>query len=206
MPGTDFLFGSYDGTVRLRRNSQNSLNEVYSCSNTPPPIPQPEGIRIQGHAHLQGKYRDGHWLNAGPATFQLINNRTSYTLNIPVQLNNEGDFETNIESVYFIDGNQYDLTLKAPGYLRSRIKSLTFPDHFSGVLDFKMLVGGDVNPLYEDGTYGDNKINMLDLSYFGGKFGTNDSRADINYDGTVNIFDLTLVGQNYEKEGDIIVQ
>jgi murein DD-endopeptidase MepM/ murein hydrolase activator NlpD len=53
------------------------------------------------------------------------------------------------------------------------------------------LLGGDAN--------GDGTIDILDLSYVGGKLFSTDPRADINGDGKVDILDLVLVGANFGK-------
>ncbi len=57
------------------------------------------------------------------------------------------------------------------------------------------LTGGDVN--------GDNRIDILDISYVGYHFGSADAGADINGDGKVDILDLSLVGANFGQAGPI---
>jgi len=59
-----------------------------------------------------------------------------------------------------------------------------------------VLLGGDANS--------DGKIDILDISYIGSRYGSADAQADITGDGTVNILDLTLAGINYGKVGPIV--
>ena len=57
------------------------------------------------------------------------------------------------------------------------------------------LFGGDVN--------GDNRIDILDISFVGYRFGSTDASADLTGDGNVDILDLSLVGANFGKVGPI---
>ena len=52
-------------------------------------------------------------------------------------------------------------------------------------------LSGDLN--------GDGKVNIIDLSLLGKRWGGSDPCADLNNDGTVNIIDLTLLGKNWGK-------
>lgn len=65
----------------------------------------------------------------------------------------------------------------------------------NGTMPNVKLLGGDANR--------DSTINILDLSFMGGKFSLSstdsgwDPKADINGDGRVNILDLTVAGSNF---------
>lgn len=50
---------------------------------------------------------------------------------------------------------------------------------------------------------GDNSINIFDLSYMGAQYDTTDEKADLNGDGLVNILDLALAGRNYDQRGPL---
>lgn len=46
---------------------------------------------------------------------------------------------------------------------------------------------------------GDGLVNILDLAFLAGRFGSTDSTADLNADGTVDIADLVLIANDYEQ-------
>jgi hypothetical protein len=52
-------------------------------------------------------------------------------------------------------------------------------------------IAGDAN--------GDGKVNILDASVIGLKWGTTDPCADLNNDGKVNIIDASIIGLNWGK-------
>lgn len=51
----------------------------------------------------------------------------------------------------------------------------------------------------------DQRIDILDLTKCAGAFGTADPTADVNGDGTVNLFDLVLIGVNFGTVGPIVI-
>ncbi|MBN1937520.1 MAG: hypothetical protein JW934_22875 [Anaerolineae bacterium] len=83
--------------------------------------------------------------------------------------------------------------------------------HYSGYLDMVVTVKGDGNALFDAGAIqmvggdvnGDNRIDILDLSFIGYNFGSQTLGADVNGDGRVDILDLSLVGANFGRAGPI---
>jgi hypothetical protein len=88
---------------------------------------------------------------------------------------------------------QLELTIRHPGYL----DVVAVVKAGAAALDMGeiVLLGGDMN--------GDNRVDILDVSYIGSRFGTADARADVNGDGTVDILDLSVVGANFGRTGPI---
>jgi hypothetical protein len=58
-----------------------------------------------------------------------------------------------------------------------------------------ILPGGDVTA--------DAIIDVFDLAFLGSRYGDVDTTADINGDGTVSLFDLTITAANYLREGPV---
>jgi len=89
---------------------------------------------------------------------------------------------------------QMELSIRHPGYLDV---VATVKASLDARLDMGeiTLVGGDVN--------GDNRIDILDISYVGYHFSGTDTRADVNGDGVVDILDLSMVGANFGQNGPI---
>jgi hypothetical protein len=108
----------------------------------------------------------------------------------------DGPYTASDESGSFDFSYEGSVTLQVhhPGYLDALAP---IQAHLDGFLDMGeiTLVGGDVN--------GDNQINILDLSFIGAQFGTDNAKADLNGDSTVDILDLTMVGANFGKSGPI---
>jgi hypothetical protein len=50
---------------------------------------------------------------------------------------------------------------------------------------------------------GDGKVNILDASVVGMKWGSNDPCADLNNDRKVNILDASIIGLNWGKSAQI---
>jgi len=84
----------------------------------------------------------------------------------------------------------YAIRVSMNGYLYAQE---TFHMTPGGYIDLctVTLVGGDVN--------NDGVIDILDLSYVGGAFGSTNPGADINDDGIVDILDLATVAGNFGK-------
>ncbi len=55
------------------------------------------------------------------------------------------------------------------------------------------------NPDLDGDLNGDNRVDVLDLSYMLGRYGTGDASADINSDGSVTIIDLSILLTNYGR-------
>jgi hypothetical protein len=89
---------------------------------------------------------------------------------------------------------QMQLIIHHPGYLDVIATVKVGAGTHLDMNEFVM-PGGDVN--------GDNRIDILDLSYVGYKFGTADTAADLNGDGSVDIFDLSLAGANFGRVGPL---
>jgi len=95
-------------------------------------------------------------------------------------------------SIVDVDEGTYTIEATAPGHLRAVCsdKAVAAP---STQLNAVALVIGDVD--------GDNLIDITDATTIGTDFGTNNSRSDLNGDGTVNVLDLILMAQNYGITG-----
>lgn len=89
---------------------------------------------------------------------------------------------------------QMELHIRYPGCLEA-VVTVKAGSGASLDLGEMALVGGDLN--------GDNRIDILDLSYIGYRFATADAGADLNGDGVVNILDLTLVGGHFGQTGPV---
>jgi cysteine peptidase C11 family protein/pre-peptidase/dockerin type I repeat protein len=76
------------------------------------------------------------------------------------------------------------------GYLPAQW-AITTTTEIAPDLETVTLWGGDIN--------GDRRIDILDLAYVGGHFGSGDPAADLNNDGTVNILDLVMTASNFGK-------
>jgi YVTN family beta-propeller protein len=89
---------------------------------------------------------------------------------------------------------QMDLYIRHPGYLDVLTTIKGTPGAGLNVGKIQML-GGDVN--------GDNRIDILDISFVGYRFASTDARADLNDDGVVDILDLSMVGANFGQAGPV---
>jgi Clostripain family/Bacterial pre-peptidase C-terminal domain len=80
------------------------------------------------------------------------------------------------------------ITAVHSGYLSRQwaIPQTTSPGR---TLETAVLLGGDINA--------DGRIDILDISFVGARFGGHDPGADINGDGTVDILDLVLTASNF---------
>jgi subtilisin family serine protease len=97
----------------------------------------------------------------------------------------EGDFEINVPA----DQTNQCLEVRQTGYLTGQ-KNL--PQGEVGTLT---LPGGDVVK--------DEVINILDLALMAIHYGSTEARADVNADGEVDIFDLTIAASNYNARGPV---
>ena len=105
--------------------------------------------------------------------------------------------QTDAAGAYSLDvlGGSYDVTVAKELYLNAEKQNVAVPAATTAILNPVTLLGGDTN--------NDCDVNILDLSFVGGRFGlscgdTNwDDRADINIDCTINILDLSLLGGNF---------
>ncbi|MCX6066123.1 MAG: dockerin type I domain-containing protein [Chloroflexi bacterium] len=91
----------------------------------------------------------------------------------------------------------YILRLSAPGYLAEQ-KPVTLLAGQPIEIAAAILPAGDINA--------DNRINALDLISLGAAYETTlpqPSAADLNGDGHVDLFDLTLLAKNWRKIGPI---
>jgi YVTN family beta-propeller protein len=92
---------------------------------------------------------------------------------------------------------QTTLRIHHPGYLDVQATIKADPDVYLDIGEIELL-GGDVN--------GDNRIDILDISYVGYRFSTADAQADLNEDGVIDILDLSLVGANFGQIGPVLWQ
>jgi hypothetical protein len=95
-----------------------------------------------------------------------------------------------------VRAGRYQILFERPMYLATHLQNC---DTGSGT-EFNppavTLVAGDLNR--------DQNIDIMDLTRCAGVFGTADPDADINADGTVNLFDLVLIGVNFGMSGPIV--
>ncbi len=99
----------------------------------------------------------------------------------------------------------------APGDYRVRVKSL---HTLRNVLPQTLAVGANtvnMETLLEGDAYGDNQVNLRDVSLVAAAFGKTqgqagfDPRADFNEDDTVNQVDVNLLQPNLGRRGDVLV-
>jgi hypothetical protein len=113
-----------------------------------------------------------------------------------VLTNPDGPYTASDENGSFELSYEGTVTLQVyhPGYLDAVAPITAHLDAFSDMGEI-VLIGGDIND--------DNQIDILDLSFVGAQFGTENAKADLNGDGAVDILDLTMVGANFGKSGPI---
>jgi hypothetical protein len=96
------------------------------------------------------------------------------------------------------------LNFQFPGYLSAQTKvqvgvELAQVHSQSGIQPTSLgsitLLAGDVNS--------DEVIDIFDLVYIAGRFGADDSLADLNASGTVDIVDLAMAANNYDQQGPL---
>ncbi len=96
-----------------------------------------------------------------------------------------------------VPGGDYILRLRAPGYLSAQ-KTVTLLAGQPAEIGAALLPAGDIN--------GDNSIDALDLISLGAAYETASPASaalDLNKDGYVDLFDLTLLARNWRKIGPI---
>ena len=95
----------------------------------------------------------------------------------------------------FLADGQVTVRISHPGFLDTVATVRASTGGAGTQLDTReiVLTAGDVN--------GDNRIDILDLSYVGYRFAGADARADLNDDGIVDILDLSMVGTNFGRIG-----
>jgi len=76
-------------------------------------------------------------------------------------------------------------------HLTTQLDKLTLPSDIPIIT----LIAGDVT--------NDNQIDILDMAYIAARYNQTDTTADLNGDGLVNIFDLSLAGKNYGRQGPV---
>jgi len=97
----------------------------------------------------------------------------------------------------------YDVGVKGQTSLSNLVTNVTLAVGNTTVVNFGSLLEGDVN--------NDDVINILDLSAFGGAFGSIEGgqgwnpNCDFNRDGVVNILDLSALGFNFGLYGDLLI-
>lgn len=91
----------------------------------------------------------------------------------------------------------YTVRVSMPGYLSAESDK-----------PIKMMVGSAVDmgevTLYGGDINGDDRVDVLDLSYVAWHFDRYDSKADINGDGQVDILDLSLTAGNFGRVGPTV--
>jgi hypothetical protein len=139
------------------------------------------GFVLRGQVTLQGT---DQWSGVTVATAEQ-----------QIQTDANGQFDIGVDG-------EYQLTLTTPGYLSARAEGnpveLNTADAETINLGRIVLLGGEVT--------GDDQIDVFDLAFIGGRYGSHDPQADITGDGVVDIFDLALSAANYGQRGPIIVE
>ena len=133
---------------------------------------------ITGSAHLQG--RDDHsgvTVTAGEASPSVTS---------------DGKFE-----VCGLTPDSYEVQAEMYGYLDSVASNVVVVAGETTNIDGTKLLGGNVAPQPEP----DNVIDIGDITYIAYRFLKDDMNADVNGDGVVNIFDLTMVAANFGRIG-----
>lgn len=106
-----------------------------------------------------------------------------------VQLDMDGRYQT----ATTLPPGTYDVTAKAPHWLRQRLSSVPLTASGIAGIDFS-LANGDLD--------GDNEIAIGDYAVVSQTFGTSDPSGDVNGDGEVDIGDVALVSANFGRVGD----
>jgi subtilisin family serine protease len=137
--------------------------------------------QISGTVLLQGRMNHGGtqiFLSEQPCNSAITAEPAAIT-------DAEGNFEINVPA----DQTNQCLEVRQTGYLTGQ-KNL--PQGDVGTLT---LPGGDVVK--------DEVINILDLALMAIHYGSTEARADVNADGEVDIFDLTIAASNYNARGPV---
>jgi hypothetical protein len=91
------------------------------------------------------------------------------------------------------NGN-YDFCLKATSYLTKCLTEVNYNSSTPLALNFNELLCGDLNE--------SDMVELFDFGYMASKWHTNDIIANIDKQGSVNIFDYGLLIPNWGKKGD----
>lgn len=99
----------------------------------------------------------------------------------------------NLSFAYLVPNTTYTITTNQPRYLNitsDLLKTKLITDGTETLATFRLFGGNAI--------WTDNKIDLLDYGLVTGAYGsTEETDADVNFDGVVNIFDLALVAGNY---------
>jgi|GEM_PF-1594957 len=135
------------------------------------------GTAVLGQVHLQGRQNYGGVVVSDGQTYQT---------------------QTKADGSFSMASTDY-ITVNSPGYLSAQadIQRQLSQVSDSGPINLGSitLLAGDIND--------DDVIDILDISYLGGRYNSTDSLADLNADGLVDIFDLAVAAGNYGQQGPL---
>lgn len=149
-------------------------------------------IALSGKVHLEGRELDNE---SAKVEFEIrdIGQRDARWKST-VKTASDGAYALHV----YLPKGKYDVTAKAPGYLRGKLSSVAIP----GTADFtgaNALLAGDVND--------DNSISLHDFTLLAQVFGSSPSNepyvyADFTKDGFVTLKDFSLLGDNFGMKGE----
>jgi len=188
--GTDYYEGFHVGAY---------IDSFYSF------IGMPTTIALKG-----GSYASGYGLISEAALFNysgmtLRKNNYSRVLQGVFQDDNYNATTPYTDyCLFYVNGGTYTITTLQPRYLNvTDAQGITVD--ISGAYTFAQsleLKGGNAYWLISEGVY-DNEIDTGDAALVGAEYGgsgaVEGNSGDVNFDGIVNILDLSLVGGNYTQ-------
>jgi len=155
-----------------------------ACATTTPP---PNGVTVTGTVLLQGRTdHSGTTVYLTEDACPLVQALSFGLPNVVTCVTDEkGDF-----TCKGVEGKTYQCLLATHDmYLVARRSSMTV------ALPSVTLLGGNV--------VADKTINIFDLARIANSIGSTDSAVDINGDGKVDVYDLTIAAGNFGKEGPL---
>lgn len=131
-----------------------------------------------------------------PVTFQIFNEGSFTPLEThTVSPDDDGDYSF----ATAVGPGDYDMTAKAPHWLRQRVSSITVTGSGASGVNYS-LINGDTDP--------DNEVNLVDFGQISAAFGSISGdpnwnpNADLDGDGEVTLVDYGILAARFGQAGD----